>query len=112
MCCISFFSGKAEIMSSRRPSTQYYERRNKNCRDVDADEGSSRDVPSHRSTREEHIVESSEDDDVDDENYRICPREAILHDDDVEDELRRRKWMKEGLTLKEMPKSPSVPSQH
>jgi hypothetical protein len=44
MYCISFFSGKAKIMTSRRPSTQYYERRKKSHRDVNVSEGSSRDV--------------------------------------------------------------------
>jgi hypothetical protein len=108
MYCIPFISGKAEIMSSGRPSTRYYERRKKSHRDVDASEGSSRDAPLRRSTRgaahkdlprghmdidmeieddeeEGHIVESSEDDDVLDENYRISPRAArrvVIEDDD------------------------------
>jgi hypothetical protein len=105
-------------MSSGRPSTQYYERRKKSHQDVDAGNGSSRDVPLRKSTRavahrdlpmghmhidteieeeEEHIFSSSEDDDVEDENYRISPstaRGAAIYDDedkdldDVEDELR------------------------
>jgi hypothetical protein len=41
MVCTSFISRKAEIMSSGRSSTQYYERRKKSHLDVDADEGSS-----------------------------------------------------------------------
>jgi hypothetical protein len=45
MCCTSFILGNTKIMSSRRPSTQYFERRKKIRWDVDADEGSSRDVP-------------------------------------------------------------------
>jgi hypothetical protein len=52
MCCIPFISGKAENMSSGRPSTQYYEWRKKRCHDVDVGEGSSRDVPLRRSARE------------------------------------------------------------
>jgi hypothetical protein len=122
MCCISFISGKTKIMSSERPSTQYYERRKKIYWDVDADEGSSRDVPLWRSKRagthwdlplgrmdidleieeEEHIVESSYDDDVKDQNYRISPRVArgvVLDDDEdenkddvngIEDDVRGR----------------------
>jgi hypothetical protein len=112
MCCISFISGKAENMSSRRPSTQYYERRKKSHRDVNVGEGSSKDVPLRKSTRvvadrnlprghmhidtkieedNKHIISSSEDD----EKCRISPRaarEAVLNDDedenmeDVEDE--------------------------
>jgi hypothetical protein len=51
---------------------------------------------------EEHIVESSDNDDLEDENYRISPRaarESILDDDEdenmddahkIEDELRRQ----------------------
>jgi hypothetical protein len=121
MVCISFISGKAEIMSFERPNTQYYERRKKRYHDVNASEGSSRDAPLRRSTRagahrdlprgrmdndseieKEHIVESNDDDDVEDENYRISPRatrRAVLDDDEdenmddvdeVEDELRRQ----------------------
>jgi hypothetical protein len=122
MVCTSLISGKVESMSSERPSIQYYEKRKKSRRDVDAGEGSSRNPPLWRSTRaaahrdlprgsmdtdlkigeEEHIVESSDDDDVEDENYRISPRvarESVLDDDEdeniddannIEDELRRQ----------------------
>jgi hypothetical protein len=107
MVCTSVISGKAEILSSERPSIQYYEKRKKSRQDVDAGEGSSRNPPLWRSTRaathrdlprgsmdidleieeEEHIVESSDDDDVEDENYRISPRaarESVLDDDEDE----------------------------
>jgi hypothetical protein len=107
MVCTSLILGKAEIMSSGRPNIQYYEKRKKSRRDVDAGEGSSRNPPLRRSTRgaahrdlpmssmdidlgikeEEHIVESSDDDDVEDENYRISPRaarESVLDDDEDE----------------------------
>jgi hypothetical protein len=122
MVCTSLISGKAKIMSSRRPSIQYYEKRKKSRQDVDADEGSSKNPPLRRLTRaaahrdlprgsmdnnleieeEEHIVESSDDDDVEHENYRISPRatrESVLDDDEdenmddaneIEDELRRQ----------------------
>jgi hypothetical protein len=109
-------------MSSGRPNIQYYEKRKKSHRDVDAGEGSSRNPPLRRSTRAvahrdlprgsmhidleieegEHIVESSDDDDVEDESYMISPRaarESVLDDDEdenmddaneIEDELRRQ----------------------
>jgi hypothetical protein len=120
VCYISFISGKVEIKSSRRPSTKYYERRRKSHRDVDVGEVSSRDPPLQRSTREtthnnlprdcmdidleieeeEPLVESSDDDNVEYENYRISHRAArrvVLEGDDedmddaddVEDELRK-----------------------
>jgi hypothetical protein len=41
MVCTSLISGKAEIMSSERPSIQYYEKRKKSHQDVDVGEGSS-----------------------------------------------------------------------
>jgi hypothetical protein len=109
MVCTSLISRKAEIMSSGRPSIQYYERRKKSHRDVDAGEGSSRNPHLRRLTRaathrdlprgsmgidleieeEEHIVESSDDDDddVEDENYKIslrAAREYVLDDDEDE----------------------------
>jgi hypothetical protein len=107
LVCTSLISGKAEIMSSERPSIQYYEKRKKSRRDVDAGDGSSRNPPLRRSTREaahrdlswgsmhidleikeeEHIVESSDDDDVEDESYMISPsatRESVLNDDEDE----------------------------
>jgi hypothetical protein len=121
LVCTSLISGKAEIMSSERPSIQYYEKRKKSRRDVDAGEGSFRNPPLRRSTRaaahrdlsrgsmdidleieEEHIVELSDDDDVEDESYMISPRatrESVLDDDEdenmddaneIEDELRRQ----------------------
>jgi hypothetical protein len=94
-------------MSFGRPSIQYYEKRKKSRRDMDADEGSSSNPPLQRSTRaaahrdlprgsmdidleikeEEHIVESSDDDDVEDESYMISPRAArgsVLNDDEDE----------------------------
>jgi hypothetical protein len=109
-------------MSSRRLSIQYYEKRKKSHRDVDAGEGSSRNPTLRRSIREashrdlprdsmdidleikeeDHIVESSDDDDMEDESYMISPRatmESILDDDEdediddaneIEDELRRQ----------------------
>jgi hypothetical protein len=143
MCCISFISGKAEIMSSGRPSTQYYERRKKSCRDVDVGKGSSRDPPLRIFTREEAhknlprgrmaidaeiedeeepLVESSDDDDIEDETYRIslsAAQRTVLDDeededmddaDDIEDAL-RRKWKKGEFTLKQLLKSPFAPSQ-
>jgi hypothetical protein len=105
LVCTSLILGKAEILSSGRPSIQYYEKRKKRCWDVDADEGSSRNPPLRRSIRaathrdlprgsmyidleieeEEHIVESSDDDDVEDESYMISPRaarESVLDDDE------------------------------
>jgi hypothetical protein len=107
LVCTSLISGKEEIMSSGIPSIQYYEKRKKSHRDVDAGEGSSRNPPLRRSTRaaahrdlprgsidiyleieeEEHIVESSDDDDVEDESYMISPRAArefVLDDDEDE----------------------------
>jgi hypothetical protein len=107
LVCTSLILGKAEIMSSGRPSIQYYEKRKKSHRDVDASEGSSRNPLLRRSIRaaahrdlprgsmdidleieeEEHIVESSDDDDVEDESYMISPRaamESILDDDEDE----------------------------
>jgi hypothetical protein len=116
-----FIPGKVENMSFGGQSSQYYERRKKSCCDVVASEGSSSDVPLRRSTREdehrdlprghmhidseieeEHIVESSDDDDVEDENYQISPRIArgvVLDEEDdeymddaaeIEDEFRRQ----------------------
>jgi hypothetical protein len=93
------------IMSSERPSTQYYERRKKSRCDVDIGErGLSnppplraskrtvhRDLPRGRmhidieiEEKQEHIVSSSEDDDVEDETYQISPRAArgVAFDDD------------------------------
>jgi hypothetical protein len=120
LVCTSLISGKAEIMSSRGPSIQYYEKRKKSHWDVDAGEGSSRNPPLQRSIRaathrdlprgsmdidleieeKEHIVESSDDDDVEDESYMISPRaarESVLNEDEnmddaneIEDELRRQ----------------------
>jgi hypothetical protein len=107
LVCTSLISGKAEIISPERPSIQYYEKRKKSRRDVDAGEGSYRNPPLRRSTRvaahrdlpmgsmdidleieeEEHIVESSDDDDVEDESYMISPRaamESVLDDDEDE----------------------------
>jgi hypothetical protein len=107
LVCTSLISGKAEIMSSKRSSIQYYEKRKKSHQDVDANEGSSRNPPLRRSTgavthrdlprgsmdidleieEEEHIVESSDDDDVEDESYMISPRaamESVLDDDEDE----------------------------
>jgi hypothetical protein len=109
-------------MSSRKLSNQYYEKRKKSHRDVDAGEGSSRNPPLRRSTREaahrdlpkgsmyidleikeeDHIVEASDDDDMEDESYMVSPSatmEFVLDDDEdenmddaneIEDELRRQ----------------------
>jgi hypothetical protein len=51
MYCISLFSGKAVIMSSESPSTQFYERRKKSRCDVNAGEGGSRNPPQRTSKR-------------------------------------------------------------
>jgi hypothetical protein len=71
---------------------------------------------------EEPLVESSDDDDIEDETYRIslsAAQRTVLDDeededmddaDDIEDEL-RRKWKKGEFTLKQLLKSPFAPSQ-
>jgi hypothetical protein len=98
-------------MSESLP-TQFYERRKKSRRDVDVSEGGSSNPPPQRRSKrivhcdyprdhmhieieieieeeEEHIVTSSEDDDVEDENYRISPRAArgAAFDDDEDEDI-------------------------
>jgi hypothetical protein len=51
MYCTSLFSGKAVIMSSGCPPTQFYERRKKSRRGVDAGEGGSRNPPPQRTSK-------------------------------------------------------------
>jgi hypothetical protein len=50
MFCILFSSGKSAIMSGS-PPTQFYERRKKSQRDVNAGEGSSRNAQLGTSTK-------------------------------------------------------------
>jgi hypothetical protein len=51
MYCTSLFSGKAAIMSSGSPPTQFYERRKKSRCDVDAGEGGTRNPPPQRTSK-------------------------------------------------------------
>jgi hypothetical protein len=99
------------MIMSGSPPTQFYERRKKSQRDVDAGEGGSSNPPPQRRCKrivhhdfprgcmhieieieeeEGHIVTSSEDNDVEDENYQISPMAArglffMM--------MRMRKWM-------------------
>jgi hypothetical protein len=91
MFCIVFSSGKSVIMSGS-PPTQFYERRKKSRRDVNAGEGSSRNPQPGTSTKrtvhkdyprgcihidmkieevEEEQMETSDDESVEDETYRM-----------------------------------------
>jgi hypothetical protein len=116
MYCTSLFSGKAAIMSSRSPPNQFYERRKKSRRDVDAREGGSKNPPPQRTSKrivlrdfprgrmhidteieevEEDPMETSDDESADDETYKmspIPPSENSSEDDveSIESELRRQ----------------------
>jgi hypothetical protein len=89
-----FFSGKVEIMSSGSPPTQFYERRKKSRRGVDAGEGGSSNPLLPRSTKrtthrdhprghmhidteieeiEEDPMETSDNKSIEDETYRVSP---------------------------------------
>jgi hypothetical protein len=109
----SLFSGKAMIMFSRSPPIQFYERRKKSRRDVDAGEGGSRNPPPQRTSKrivlrdfprgrmhidmeiEEDPMETSGDESVDDETCKMSPvppSENSSEDDveSIESELRRQ----------------------
>jgi hypothetical protein len=107
MYCTSLFLGKATIMSSRSPPTQFYESRKKSRRDVDAGEEGSRNPPPQRTSKrtvhidtkieevEEDPMETSDDEAVDDETYKmspVAPCENSSEDDVeiIESELRRQ----------------------
>jgi hypothetical protein len=96
MCCILFSLGKTAIMSGS-PHTQYYERRKKIRRNVNAGEGSSRNPPPQRQSKrtvhrdfprghmhidteieevEEDRMETSEDESADHETYKMSPMPA------------------------------------
>jgi hypothetical protein len=116
MYCTSLFSGKAMIMSSGSPPTQFYERRKKSQRDVDAGEGGSRnplpqittkrtvlrDFPRGRMHNdmeieevEEDPIETSDNKSADDKTYKMSPvqpSENSSEDDveSIESELRRQ----------------------
>jgi hypothetical protein len=115
MYCTSFFSGKAAIMSSGSPPTQFYERRKKSRCDVDAGEVGSRNPPSRGTSKrtvhrdfprgrmhidteieevEEDPMETSDDESANDESYKMSsrpPYENNSEDDveSIESELRR-----------------------
>jgi hypothetical protein len=112
----SLFSGKAAIMSSESPPTQFYERRKKSWRDVNAGEGGSRNPPPQRTSKrtmlrdfprgrihidtdieevEEDPMETSDDESTNDETYKmspVSPSKNISEDDveSIESELRRQ----------------------
>jgi hypothetical protein len=116
MYCTSLFSGKTAIMSSESPPTQFYERRKKSRRDVNAGEGGSRNPPPQRTSKrivlrdfprgrihidmeieevEEDHMETSDDESADDETYKMSPvppSENNFEDDveSIESELRRQ----------------------
>jgi hypothetical protein len=116
MYCTSLFSGKAAIMSFGSPPTQFYERRKKSRRDIDAGEGGSRNPPPqgtfkgtvlrdfprgrmHIDTEVEEVdedpMETCDDESVDDETYKMppVPPSKNSSEDDVESiesELRRQ----------------------
>jgi hypothetical protein len=94
MYCTSLFSGKAAIISSGSPPTQFYERRKKSRRDIDASEGGSRNPPPQRTSKrtvlrdfprgrmhinteieevEEDPMETSDDESANDETYKMSP---------------------------------------
>jgi hypothetical protein len=113
--CTSLFSGKAAIMSSGSPPTQFYERRKKSRCDVDAGEGGSSNHPPQRTSKrtvlrdfsrghmhidteieevEEDPMETSDDEYADDETYKmsLVPSSKNSSEDDIESiksELRR-----------------------
>jgi hypothetical protein len=106
----------AVIMSSGSLPTQFYERRKKSQRDVDAGEGGSRNPPPQRTFKrtvvrdfprghmhidteieevEEDPMETSDDESADDETYKMSlvpPSENSSEDDveSIENELRRQ----------------------
>jgi hypothetical protein len=112
----SLFSGKAAIMSSGSPPTQFYERRKKIWRDVNAGEGGSRNPPPQRTSKrtmlrdfprgrihidmdieevEEDPMETSDDESTNDETYKmslVSPSKNSSEDDveSIESELRRQ----------------------
>jgi hypothetical protein len=116
MYCTSLFSGKTAIMSSGSPPTQFYERRKKSRRDVDAGEGGSRNPQPQRTSKmtvlrdfqrgrmhidmeieevEEDPMETSDDESANDETYKMSPVPPSKNnsEDDVgsiESELRRQ----------------------
>jgi hypothetical protein len=116
MYCTSLFSGKAVIISSGSPPTQFYERRKKSRRDVDAGEGGSKNPPPRGTSKrtmhrdfprghmhidtkieevEEDPMETSDDESADDETYKmfsVPPSENSSEDDveSIESELRRQ----------------------
>jgi hypothetical protein len=103
-------------MSSRSPATQFYERRKKSRRDVDAGEGGLRNPPPQRTSKrivltdfprgrmhidmeieevEEDPMETSDDESTDDETYKMSPvppSENSSENDveSIESELRRQ----------------------
>jgi hypothetical protein len=106
MFCILFSSGKSVILFES-PPTQFYERRKKSRRGVDASEGSSRNPQPSTSTRrtmhsdyprgrmhidteieevEEDRMETSEDESVDDETYKMSPMLASENSVEEDDE--------------------------
>jgi hypothetical protein len=116
MYCTSLFLGKASIMSSGSPSTQFYERGKKSRRDVNTGEGGSRNPPLQRTSKrtvlrdfprghmhidmeieevEEDPMETSDDESAYDETYKMSPvppSENSSEDDveSIESELRRQ----------------------
>jgi hypothetical protein len=116
MYCMSLFSGKAAIMSSGSPPTQFYVRRKKCRRDVITGEGGSRNPNPQRTSKgtvlrdfprgrmhidteikevEEYPVETSDDESTDDEIYKLSlvpPSKNSFEDDveSIESELRRQ----------------------
>jgi hypothetical protein len=115
MYCTSLFLGKAVIISSGSPSTQFYEGRKKSQCDVNAGEGGSRNPPPQRTSKrtvlrdfprgcmhidteieevEEDPMETSDDESDNDETYKMSlvpPSENNSEDDvgSIESELRR-----------------------
>jgi hypothetical protein len=127
MYCTSIFSGNTVIMSSGSPPTQFYERRKKSRRDVDAGEGGSRNTPPQRTSKrtmlsdfprgrmhidieieevEEGPIETSDDESADDETYKMSPVPPFENssEDDVESiesELRRQVEEEEQVEMVE-----------
>jgi hypothetical protein len=115
MYCTSLFSGKATIISFRSPSTQFYKRRKKSRRDVDAGEGESRNPSPQRTSKrtvlrdfprghmhiyteiedvQEDPMETSDDESANDETYKmsLVPPSENSSENDVgiiESELRK-----------------------
>jgi hypothetical protein len=118
MYCTSLFPGKAMIMSSRSPPTQFYERRKKSRCDVDAGEGGSRNLPPQRASKrtvlrdfpgghmhidwkieevEEDPMETSDDESTDDKTYKMSPVPPSDNssEDDVESIESELRWQVE-----------------